>query len=299
MSNLALIAEIKEIYRQGRNVIEFLKAQGQGENQTESIMISYDLQSGSYTKLAEKNAKYLDEYTDAVQSVLSNLPAFESIMEIGVGEATTMNPLMIKLDVYNKIQKFGFDISWSRARYALQNCQQSGNAINLFVADLFEIPLPDNSVDIVYTSHSLEPNGGKEKRALNEIYRVAKKFIVLLEPDFKRASTEAKERMARHGYVRNLATHAQELGFDVIEDRSFDVFVNPLNPTGLTVIKKGALEKLSTPDFVCPITKTSLMKVENVYFSETSGLIYPIIDRIPCLLSSSATLGTHFSCFNS
>ncbi|WP_375339075.1 methyltransferase domain-containing protein [Cylindrospermopsis raciborskii] len=299
MSNLALIAEIKKMYLQGRNVMEFLRDQNHGGNTTESIMISYDLQSGSYTKLAEKNPEYVDQYTDALQSVFSKLSTFESIMEVGIGEATTMNPLMIKLDVYNKIQKFGFDISWSRVRYALQNCQQSRSAINLFVADLFEIPLPDNSVDIVYTSHSLEPNGGKEKQALKELYRVAKKFIVLLEPDFQRANTEGKERMRRHGYVRDLATHAQELGFDVIEDRPFDVFINPLNPTGLTVIKKGVLEKLSTPNFVCPITKTSLMKVENVFFSETSGLIYPIIDQIPCLLSSSATLGTHFSCFNS
>jgi len=298
MSNLALIAEIREIYRQGGNIIEFLKTQNHGENQTESIMISYDLQSGSYTKFAEKNAKYLDQYTNAVQAVLSTLPAFESIMEIGVGEATMMNPLMAKLDIHNKILKFGFDISWSRVRYALQNCQRSGNLINLFVADLFEIPLPDNSVDIVYTSHSLEPNGGKEKQALKELYRVAKKFIVLLEPDFQRASTEGKERMIRHGYVRDLATHAHELGFDVIEDRSFDVFVNPLNPTGLTMIKKNVSDNFSTPNFVCPITKTSLTKAENVYFSEISGLIYPIIDKIPCLLSSSATLGTHFPHFN-
>jgi ubiquinone/menaquinone biosynthesis C-methylase UbiE/uncharacterized protein YbaR (Trm112 family) len=299
MSNLALIAEIREIYRQGGNVIEFLKTQTHGENQTESIMISYDLQSGSYTKLAEKNAKYLDEYTDAVRAVLSKLPAFESIMEIGVGEATMMNPLMSKLDSHNKILKLGFDISWSRTRYALQNSQESGNSINLFVADLFEIPLPDNSIDVVYTSHSLEPNGGKEKQALKELYRVARKFIVLLEPDFQRASAEGKERMIRHGYVRDLATHAQELDFDVMEDRPFDVFINPLNPTGLTLIRKRTVEDLSISDFVCPITKTPLVKTENVYFSETSGLIYPVIDQIPCLLSSSATLGTHFSCFNS
>jgi ubiquinone/menaquinone biosynthesis C-methylase UbiE len=33
---------------------------------------------------------------------------------------------------------------------------------DLVVADLFHIPFADNSVDVVYTSHSLEPNGGRE-----------------------------------------------------------------------------------------------------------------------------------------
>jgi ubiquinone/menaquinone biosynthesis C-methylase UbiE len=297
MSKLALIEKIKEHYSRGENILEFLKMQGNGGNDSESIMISYDFQAGSYTKFASQNVKYLDEYTDAILSIFSGLTNFDSIMEVGVGEATLMNPLMSKLDPHNKIQKFGFDISWSRTRYALQNSQIAASAINLFVADLFEIPLPDNSIDIVYTSHSLEPNGGKEKQALKELHRVAKKYIVLLEPDFQNASVEAKERMTCHGYVRNLAVHAQKLNFEVIINRPFDIFINPLNPTGLTVIKKEFLDHVRRPGFVCPITKSPLSRANNVYFSETSGLIYPVIDQIPCLLSSSAILGTHFSGF--
>lgn len=297
MKNLALIGKIKEIYDSGENVMESLKKEHVDLNDVESIMISYDLQAGSYTKLAKKNSVYLDHYTNAIKSTLSDLSEYSSIMEIGVGEATLMNPLMTKIDPNNKVQKFGFDISWSRTRYAMQNTQIAGNAIKLFTANLFEIPLPNNAIDIVYTSHSLEPNGGKEKEALKELYRVANKYIVLLEPDFDRATSEGKERMTRYGYVRDLAKQANELGYEVLVDRSFDVSINPLNPTGLIVIRKSDPIARTMPSFICPVTKAELKHSNDAYFSAKSGLIYPIIDGIPCLLKSAAILGLHFSNF--
>ena len=298
MSKLALISKIKELYNNGNNILELLRKESGGLNDPESIMISYDFQAGSYTKLAEQNTVYLNEYTDAIKSVFSSLPDFSTIMEVGVGEATLMNPLMTKIDPKNEAQKFGFDISWSRTRYAQQNSENAGNAIDLFMADLFKIPLPDNAIDIVYSSHSLEPNGGKEKEALKELYRVANKYIVLLEPDFQNAPQQGKERMQHHGYVRDLDKHARELGYEVVEHRPFDVCINALNPTGLTLIQKTTPTGKPNPSYICPVTKTSLIRYENVLFSAESGLMYPIIDDIPCLLDNNATLGLHFANFH-
>lgn len=295
MSNLKSISKIKEIFLQGGNILSHLKSQN-GENDWESIMISYDFQSGSYTKLALQNHVYIDKYTNAIKSVLDSLEKFGSIMEVGVGEATIMNPLMKKIDSDNQMDKFGFDISWSRIRYAKSNSEREGINSKLFVANLFDIPLPDNSIDVVYTSHSLEPNGGKEKEALKELYRVASKYVVLLEPDFQNASKEGKERMTSHGYVKNLAEHASALNFNVIESRPFDIYINPLNPTGLTIIKKAARPE-NIPSYICPITRKKLIQYDNVYYCEESGLIYPIISEIPCLIESSATLGFHFKDF--
>lgn len=298
MSKLRLISRIKELYEQGGNIIDFLKTSNNGYVDVESIMISYDFQAGSYTRLAKQNHDYIDRYTDAIKDIFPVFGDFSSIMEVGVGEATLMNPLMHKIDPHNKLQKLGFDISWSRTRYARKNTEETNNTINLFMANLFEIPLPDNSVDIIYTSHSLEPNGGREKEALRELYRVAKNFVILLEPDFHNATEEGKERMTHHGYVKDLARHAKELGFEVITDHPFGVCINPLNPTGLTIIKKNGIKTGASPSYVCPLTKAALSQSGSVYFSGKSGLIYPIIDGIPCLISSAAIVGLHFSQFN-
>jgi ubiquinone/menaquinone biosynthesis C-methylase UbiE len=297
MDKTELIGRIRDIYEQGGNILEFLRKGGDKRNDAESIMISYDYQAGTYTRFAQQNWSYLDEYTEAIVNILSGLNSFGSIMEVGVGEATLMNPLMQKIDPEGRLAKFGFDISWSRTRYAVQNSEAFGNRIKLFMADLFQIPLPDNSVDVVYTSHSLEPNGGFEKEALRELYRVAAQYIVLLEPDYESASSEGRERMLKHGYVRDLPFHALELGYDVTMHRPFDTFINPLNPTGLTLIRKVRQEELVKPDYVCPVTKTPLVRYGEAYFSEQTGLIYPIIAGIPCLISSASILGVHFSDF--
>ena len=296
MSNLSLISTIRQLYHNGGNILELLKTGHDHRNNADAIMISYDFQAGTYTKMAAEMADYTDRYTDAIAEVWSRLGTWESAMEVGVGEATVMLPLMNKLDPEKSRKVFGFDISWSRCRFASMNAERAGRAVNFFVADLFEIPMPDSSVDIVYTSHSLEPNGGREVEALRELCRVANKYVVLLEPDYDGANDEGKARMSKHGYVRHIGRHAKELGYKVIVDKPFEVSVNPLNPTGLTVICVAGDEPTAT-NFVCPVTRSTLIRHRDVYYSPESGLIYPIIDGLPCLLQSSATLGLHFDSF--
>jgi ubiquinone/menaquinone biosynthesis C-methylase UbiE len=298
MSSIRSIKKIKEFFNSGQNIMEFLRSKEGKGNDWETIMISYDLQAGSYIEFASKNEEYIKLYTDSIAKVITDLGKFESIMEIGVGEATIMTPLMKKIDIDSRLRKFAFDISWSRTRYAKDYSYELGVQSNFFIANLFSIPLADNSIDIVYTSHSLEPNGGKEKEALAELYRVASKYVVLLEPDYRNADEKGKERMNKNGYVKDLDRHAEELGFTVIEHRPFNVFVNPLNPTGLTILQKKGNTFINEPNFICPISHTKLERFENVLFSEESGLMYPIINELPCLLETNAFLGTHFKKFN-
>lgn len=67
------------------------------------------------------------------------------------------------------------------------------------MADLFDIPLKDASVDVVYTSHSHEPNGGLEEDAIRELMRIARRAVILVEPIYELANSEAQSRMRTHG----------------------------------------------------------------------------------------------------
>lgn len=291
-----LLKAIKEVYESGGNIIQFLKKNENDLNTPEMILVSYDFQSGAYIRGVKKNLHYNDKYTAAVAQTIVGLGArFDSLLEAGVGEATTLANVVQKLPKRPK-QIFGFDISWSRVRYAFEYLKKKHIRNSLvFVGDLFNIPLANNSIDIVYTSHSIEPNCGKEKEALQELMRITKKYLILLEPAYEFADTDARKRMEAHGYITNLYDSAMELGLNVVEHRLFDVSRNPMNPTGLIIIKKEPIvHKLVRNQLVCPLTKAPLRLINGSYFSKDSLLVYPVIDKVPCLLVENSVIGTHF-----
>tara|TARA_X000000368_G_C23058410_1_gene725346 strand:- start:12082 stop:12981 length:900 start_codon:yes stop_codon:yes gene_type:complete len=292
------LSHLKELYEQGVNIIDYLKS-GHPDNQvtSEDILLSYDLQAGTYTKFAKENQSYINNYVSAAAEVINKLGKFKTFLEVGVGEATICLPLAEVIGQNKKVKTFGFDISWSRVRYAIENIGLHSVDANFFCADLFGIPLPDSSIDVVFTSHALEPNGGREIDALKELARVAKKYIVLLEPDYGRANDLAKSRMEQHNYVKGLADAAKKLGLKIRVDEPFSISQNELNPTGLLVIEVNSMAE-NEPEFVCPVTKVPLKKFNNVYTNSSCGLLYPLIDNVPCLTIDAAIVGTRFGDFN-
>ncbi len=293
MEKFKQLKKIKEIYDNGDNIIQYLKSIGkENTNSIEDILISYDFQSGTYIKNLFENPE-LTNYCNAIAKIIDPIENVRSLMEVGVGEATTLSTVVRSLE--NKPPTIlGFDISWSRLKFAseLLADRQIKN-VNLFTADLFEIPLLDSSVDVVYTAHSIEPNGGREEEALKELYRITNKYLILIEPSYEFASEEAKKRMEKHRYVTQLYTTAKKLGYNILEHRLFDYTINPLNPSGLMIIKKQASGS-NSPDLVCPITHAALQRY-NAYlmYSKESFLAYPVINGIPCLIKDNAILAIH------
>lgn len=294
--NKQSLQAIRKVYEKGGNIIQYLKQNQHELNTLEMILISYDFQSGSYVREAEKDPEYNRLYTSAIARVITGLGVkYRSILEVGVGEATTLANVIQKLPQIPQ-QIFGFDISWSRIKYAIEYLQMKHleHAI-VFTGDFFNAPLADSSIDIVYTSHSIEPNGGREKEALLELMRITNKYLILLEPAYELANKSAQKRMEEHCYVKNLYKTAIELNLKVVEHRLFDISRNQLNPTGLMIIKKDSQKyKQVINPLVCPITKTPLKLLNGSYFSDESLLAYPIIDQVPCLISDSAVVATHY-----
>jgi ubiquinone/menaquinone biosynthesis C-methylase UbiE len=295
MNKFNQIERIKELYKEGGNIINFLKSStDESQNSLEDILISYDFQAGSYTDIYKTAFKEMNDYSRSIAAEINKLGNFDSILEVGIGEGTTLGPLIKNLEKKpNNI--LGFDISWSRIKYAnnFLTTQMELKNIELFVANLFEISLKNNCIDIVYTSHSIEPNGGKEIEAIKELYRVCNKYLIILEPSYDYGSDEAKQRMIKNGYVTKLYESAIELGYNVVEKRLFDNTRNPLNPTEIIIIKKHFEDK-NNAEFICPITKGDLTKHENCYHCKSSLLTYPILYGIPCLTSQNAILTAHF-----
>lgn len=298
-----ILAQVKEQYKQGNNIIKYLKEiENRTTNSFEDIMISYDFQAGTYVDYYNKNKeskKFREEIADTINRYVANIDN-PTIFEPGCGEATTLYDICTYIREHGKENSemliYALDASFSRLMVAKRFLAEKGFlATNLMMGNMLELPIADNSCDVVYTVHACEPNGGNEEKLLKELYRVTKKYLILFEPAYDLAGDEAKRRMEEHGYAIRLFDTIQKMGLDVREHRLLENRDRITNPTGVTVIEKHETDNVS--DFVVadPISKGKLQKHNNILHCEDSMLIYPIMDDIMCLNEDSAIIATKFS----
>ena len=287
---------LQELYSKGVNISEYLRElNGVEENTSEILELAYDLQAGSYTAAmgSEEYAGTKTAYSHALADIILSLCKPTSILEAGVGEATTLRTILQRIG--SPIESYGFDLSWSRLAYAKTWLTAGGITDTvLCTGDLLRIPFSDNSIDVVYTSHSIEPNGGSELLILGELYRVARKYLVMVEPGYEFAHESARKRMGSHGYCRDLVEHAQTLGFKILEHAAFPVFLNSENPVAVTIIKKGVQCKRPENVLACPIFKLPLKEESGALYSPEALSVYPIVGGIPCLRDTNAILASKY-----
>ena len=289
------LGDLKLLYDKGENIVQYLLKNHSELSKVEAIMLSYDLQAGSYIDAFDKNPDRKIKYCQELVEKLSQLGGFRSILNVGVGEATILGNFVSLLE--NKpAEIYGIDISWSRIfkavefmkRFEVKGCQ-------FVTGDLFQSPFMDNSIEMVFSNHSLEPNGGREEEALKELYRITSKYLVINEPCFEWASNEAQERIEKHGYVKNLHLVAEKLGYEIISHEPFMNPVSILNPTSCLIIKKRSEDKASTSKLACPLTKTELIHRDGYLFSPHSLLSYPVVEKIACLNPNNAIMTSAIS----
>ena len=292
------ILEAKSIYQEGKNITKYLREKLDSTGNTSDIIeIAYELQTGSYIDDFNSKPQSYEMYTKDLSEILNSyLISGDSLLDIGAGEFTTLSLVLNKIDVPLS-NVLALDVSWSRLQKGSEfhaKYSKTPVLVEPIVADFKEIPLHSNCVDIVCSSHALEPNGNDLSKILAELFRVTKKKLILFEPSYELNSKQGRERMDKLGYVKDIEGEAAKLGGRVLDIIPITNRITPLNPTACYVIEPPSLklEHLEFTAFCVPGTDFRLKIDGQFLFSKDTGLAFPILEEIPILKTKSAVLAT-------
>jgi len=213
---------------------------------------------------------------------------FKSILEVGVGELTSLEAIYHQFGP--DLDCYGIDLSFNRIYHGLIEYKKRHKRIpKVAKADATLLPFPDNSFDLVYTRHTLEQMPTVFEKALDEIFRVAKKNVVLFEPSFELGSLTQKVKMINYDYVRGLPNYLKKR--DDVHLNKMYLMQNSANPLNHTACFKITIEKTIDPDkltnksinFVCPYTHTELVEKDGYLFSPGANRAFTVIEDIPNL----------------
>lgn len=300
--------KIKELYNQGINIQKYFRDENNTkENDINSILYSYDYQAGEYTK------KYFDEtivkdlYILDGESVSMTCKEFtelwckyiaqeinelnpKSVLEVGAGEATSLCDIV--LNANEGIQFSALELSLSRLLYAQKFADIKKVNIDFVMGDMFSLPYEDNAFDVVLIIHCLESNTGREKEALKELLRVARKYVVMLEPSYDMGNEETKKRIKELCYIDNLKKSMEELNLNVVKHELFRITTYN-NNTAITIIEKEVSSEGKEQHenaYACPSCGTRLHHYKEAYFCPECFNLYPILSAIPILNPNHAIL---------
>ncbi len=292
------VRQLLDLYRQGVNITEHLRSlEGAAHNSETAILYAYDVQAGSYVRALDDPGYAARKRAAAarIAEVLAPL-RFDTMLDAGTGEATTLAALLPLLSAQPG-RVLAFDLSLSRMLFAQDHLREHGlDHVELFTGALETIPLSDASIDLVLTVHVCEPNGGREREVLAELLRVARRYLVLIEPSYELAPAEARRRMEKHGYVRGLPDHLRALGATIARNEPFGADLNPLNPAAVLIVDKGERAGSGDATLVSPLSRSPLARGDGCLYSG-DGFAFPMIAGIACLLPENAVLAAHLADF--
>ena len=284
------LSEIRRLYRGGTNIIDHLRRQlGTQFNTEQLVETSYDMQAGSYVRFAEGKPDRIDPYRSELAHLLDQfIRPGDTVADVGTGEITTL--AHVARQGYTKVSNaYALDISLSRLvvgkRYLRSQLDTAlAEKIQPVVSSLFRLPFAANSVDVVWTSHALEPNGSREQEAIAELARVCRRHIVLFEPSYERNTDEGRQRMDRLGYIKDLPGAVGRIpGLTLEKVLRVEATENQLNPTFAYILRKDTAVHSQGSGLRCPLSHGSLEFKDGYLYSRNSLLAYPVIEGIPVL----------------
>ena len=146
-----------------------------------------------------------------------------------------------------------------------------------------ELPFANDSFDLIYTCHCLEQVPELFKQSVDEMLRVAKNYVVLIEPSYELSNKITNNYIYYKDYIQINEKLLRSIKYKYFKRIKLP-FRQYLNGAELIIYKKKKNKKKTKVEFICPKTKKTIYKRKNTIGNksteyEIENQIYKLIDK--------------------
>tara|TARA_Y100000591_G_C21815755_1_gene690637 strand:- start:15 stop:1025 length:1011 start_codon:yes stop_codon:yes gene_type:complete len=208
---------LRFLYKVGFKKLVYNKARS-----TSNVKKKYDNISGSYIKKFEDKKKtdkgYL-AYDNRDRSYLLikkkpiDHPSYvlgefykkfdcKSVIEVGAGELTTFYNFINKINNKSKLgTTAALDLSTKRLLKGKEFLKKKKIDIDFLISsNATNIPLPDNSFDLVFSHNCIEQAPMIAQNIIDEMVRISSNIIIFIEPSFEFGNQWSRNKILGKGY---------------------------------------------------------------------------------------------------
>ena len=300
-SSRALVIEnfLSSLFHFSKRIILFCFFRKEVRLVTKFVEEKYDKLAGDYISKFENESSELDWYyvdnevkqvpssqyyhcvIEEYIGILSSL-SFQKILEVGTGELTTI--LSIAKHFGSTLEYYGMDLSLNRVHLGYQYFENKCQfPVSVCKANATHLPYRDSYFDLVFTSFCLEHMPYDYQKAIDEMVRVSRVYVVLFEPLSELANFSQKMNMFAKGYVRGILNYLNSLQ-DIKVERVFRLKTGKLFNRGSCILIKLSKENTSTNEesyYVCPICKNELEDLQKSFFCNQCSRVFLKFGNIP------------------
>jgi ubiquinone/menaquinone biosynthesis C-methylase UbiE len=180
--------------------------------------------------------EYREEYVDPFLSQIGDVK-LTNVLEVGAGASIN---LFYVNESFPGTECIGVEYTRKASREAKAYWHNRDVGLSCVVGDARNLPFADSSVDIVFSSHTLEQmeEHRRYEGAISEMHRVARVRIILMEPGYELGNVAQKLYIKLRGTSKHILSAAIKSGYNVRSYRLLETVSNALNPTMMVVIDK-------------------------------------------------------------
>ena len=155
-------------------------------------------------RVVEMKGDMTDFHSECLSKIIIETNS-KKILDVGAGEFTQF--YLVKKKLINKNYELskdaGLDLSFKRLHSGKNFLNQNNIKVDYILeADASNIPISDNSFDLIYTCHCLEQVPYLFQKSVQEMVRVSSKYVVLIEPSYELSSKTTRKRIYSKNYVK-------------------------------------------------------------------------------------------------